>query len=85
MWVVLGFPLAAAASVDVLREGGMSLCGIGNGCFGGGVHWSLPTGTFWCKVFVGKVLSLDFPLLTLRLKAKARLLARPCFLFSIYL
>ena len=30
------------------------------GCFGLCVHWSLPRGSFWCKVFGGKGLSLDF-------------------------
>jgi hypothetical protein len=41
------------------------------GCFGllldGVVHWSLPTGYFWCKVFERKGLSLDFlPLFTIK-------------------
>ena len=44
-----------------------------------------PRGTFWYKVFEGKGLSLDFPSSGLRLKAKARLLAGPFFLFSISL
>jgi hypothetical protein len=48
MWMVLGFPLAAAASVDVLLKGGVSLCGIGNGCFGVGSTMCSPKGVLFC-------------------------------------
>jgi hypothetical protein len=54
------------------------------GCFGCVLHGVSPTGTYLCKVFKREEMSPDFRFpscRTLRLNAKARLLAGP---FSIY-